>query len=103
MVVFPIYVRDDAGDIIAYSSIDKMQGYMEPIDVSNREYEAWDGDGHRLELNVGKPKAEWLKISRSDGVLQPAEFDEVKAKAVPYRDPEPLLKGLGRLLGIVKH
>jgi hypothetical protein len=79
-----------------------MQGYMEAVDVENHEYEAWDSAGHALELSVGKPKSEWLTIAQSNSALSQEEFADIKAKAVAYRDPEPLFRSLGRMLGIVR-
>lgn len=103
-VAFPVYVlAKDCGDVTVYPSLDKMQGYMEAVDVENEEYQAWDAAGHVLELGAGKPKAEWLKITQSDRTLSQDEFAEIRAKAVPYRDPEPLLRSLGRLFGLVRH
>jgi len=103
MVSFPVYVSDDAHAVILFPSFEKMQGSMERIDVENNEYQAWDATGHVLELTVEISKSEWLKIAQSDRVLPQSEFAEIKAKAVPYRDPEPLLRNLGRALGIVRN
>jgi hypothetical protein len=93
MVSFPIYVRDDAGDVTSYPSLEKMQGYVEAIDVENGEYEAWDAAGVVLELGVGKPKSVWIRITQSDRTLSQDEFSEIRAKAVPYRGPRAA--GLG--------
>ena len=97
MISFPVYIRDDAGDITAYPSWDAMQRDLEAIDVENHEYEAWDGVGNALELSVGKPKSEWLKIKQSDRTLSRDEFAGIRGKAVPYREPEPLFRKLGRV------
>ena len=102
MIAFPIYVRDDAKDVMSFSSLRVMQGYLEPIDVENHEFEAWDAGGRVLELAVGKPRSEWLKISPSDRTISQSEFAEIKNKATPYHEPEPLLRSLGRKLGLVK-
>jgi hypothetical protein len=102
MVSFPIYVRDDAGHVTLYPSLEKMQGYMEAIDVENGDYEAWDVAGSVLELGVGKPKSEWIKITQSDRTLSQDDFSKIRAKAVPYQDPEPLHRILGRWVGLVK-
>jgi len=102
MVLFPVYVRDDAKDVKSFPSFEVMQAYLEPIDVENHEYEAWDAEGCILELAVRKPKSEWLKISQSGRTLSQGEFGEIKTNAVPYHQPESLLRGLGRKLGIVR-
>ena|SRR5204863_5092817 len=103
MISFPVYVRDDADDVTLFPTFETMQGYLEAIDVENGEYEAWDVAGHVLELGVGKPKLEWLKITQSGHTLSQEEFAEIKSKAVPYRNPEPLLRSIGRVLGIVRN
>lgn len=90
MVRFPVYVRDDANDVMSFSSYETMKSYLEPIDIENREYASWDADGHFLEFSVGRPKSEWLKISQLNRVLSRHEFAELKKTAVAYRDPEPL-------------
>jgi hypothetical protein len=102
MVPFPVYVRDDAKDVMSFASFEVMQAYLEPIDVENHEFKAWDAEGCLLELSVGEPKSEWLKISQSGRTLSQGEFAEIKSKAVPYREPEPPLKSLGRKFGIVR-
>ena len=76
---------------------------MEAVDVEGAEYEAWDSNGRVLELSVCKPKSAWLGISGTERRLSPEELAEIKAKAVPYRDPEPLLRSLGRVLGIIRN
>ena len=102
-IAFPVYVvAKDCGEITVFSELAKMQWHFEPMDVENHEYEAWDADGHHLELTVGKPKSEWLKISQLDRTLSQGEFAELKAKALPYRDPEPLLRMIGRKLGLLR-
>lgn len=102
MIAFPIYVRDDAKDVMSFPSVEVMQGYLEPIDIENHEFEAWDAEGRVLELAVGKPKSQWLKVSQSDRTLLQGEFAEIRDRARPYHDPEPLLRSLGRKLGIIK-
>ena len=103
-ITFPVYVlAKDCGEITAFSDFQRMKWHFEPIDVENDEYEAWDSSGHILELSVGKPKSEWLKVAQSGRALSERSLAEIKSRAVPYKDPEPLLRGLGRLLGIVKN
>lgn len=41
-ISFPVYVlAKDCDEITAYPSFEKMQGFMEAIDIENGEYEAW--------------------------------------------------------------
>ena len=102
-IAFPVFVlAKDCGEVTVFSEFEKMVWHFEPIDVENNEYQAWDAAGNLLELRVGEPKAEWLKITRSGRISPQTEFLEIKAKAVPYRDPEPLLRSLGRLFKVVR-
>lgn len=76
-MVFPIYVRDDATDVMSFPSREAMQAYLEPIDVENEEYQAWDANGYAL----GRPKSEWLKLTRTDRKLSLSELTEIKGDA----------------------
>jgi hypothetical protein len=102
MVAFPTYLRDDANDVMSFSSLETMQGYLEAVDVENDEFEAWDADGIVLALKVEPQKSEWLQITRTGQVLSESKFAEIKAKATPYRYPEPLLRSIGRKLGLTE-
>ena len=81
MVVFPVYVRDDAKDVMSFDAYETMKSYLEPIDVENHEYEVWDVEGHVLELGVAKPKSEWLKLTRTDRKLSQSELTKIKGEA----------------------
>ena len=81
--LFPVYVlAKDCGEIDSYTSIENMQSYLEAIDVENNEYEAWDAEGRLLELTVSSRKPDWLQITRTDSVLSPKKFAEIKAKVI---------------------
>jgi hypothetical protein len=102
-ISFPIYLLlKDCGDVITFASSEKMQGDLEAIDVENNEYEAWDADGRLLQLRVASEKFDWLQITKTDKVLSNVDFAEIKEKAIPYRDSESVLKGIGRRLGLLK-
>ena len=102
-VVFPVYVLcRDSQEIQSFPSYEVMRGFLEAIDVENGEYEAFDGDGVLLTLNVGQPKSNWLKIGRMQTQLSESEFAARKAKAERYQEREPLRRRLGRKLGLVK-
>ena len=102
-ISFPIYLLlKDCGEVITFSTQHKLRGHLEPIDVENNEYEAWDADGRVLALSVGPRKSEWLEIRRTDQMLPNEAFAEVKTKALPYRDPQPLLRVIGRKLGLLR-
>jgi hypothetical protein len=63
---FPVFVRTtDSGDIDRFDSFRTMQAYLEPIDVENGEYEAWDAVGMPLKLTVQK-SSDWLQIILSE-------------------------------------
>jgi hypothetical protein len=58
---FPIYILSkDDGEVQCFDSHESLARYIEPIDVENGEYEAWDKDGNPMRLGVQKPS--WLKI-----------------------------------------
>ncbi len=74
--------------MIEFSSAERMQRYLEPIDVENDEYEAWRADGRLLKLATGKSRQTWLLLESTSEVkdeqsLQPSrrrphvEHDEV--------------------------
>jgi hypothetical protein len=80
MVVFPVYVRDDANDVMSFPSHEAMQAYLELIDVENDEYQAWDANGYALDLLVGSPKSEWLKLTRTDRKLSQSELTKIESE-----------------------
>jgi hypothetical protein len=81
-LAFPIYVfAKDCGDVIEFPSLLAMQRYLEPIDVMNEEYEAWDGDGYALILSVSEPKSLWLKLVRTEGRVSEKEFAALRKRA----------------------
>ncbi|MGH9514767.1 MAG: hypothetical protein ACRD3P_03700 [Terriglobales bacterium] len=93
---FPVYVlAKDCGEVTTYSSVQKMQEYLEAIDVENGEYEAWDVGGRLLHLTVGERKSEWLQISKINRLLSQTELAEIKRKAKPYLLPKSRLKAEG--------
>jgi hypothetical protein len=47
-----------------------MQRQLEPIDVENKEYEAWDEEVRALELFVTESKSEWLGLRPTGTVVQ---------------------------------
>jgi len=102
-IAFPVYVMaKDCGEITVFSNFEKMRWHFEPIDIENDEFEAWDAHGRALALKVGSKKSEWLQVVETDQVLPTEQFDEIKAKAVPYRDPEPLMRVIARKLGFLR-
>lgn len=49
----PIFI-DNNGDISVFTSVQDAENWIEPIDVLNSEYEAFDSDGRSLVLAVNK-------------------------------------------------
>ncbi len=68
-IVFPIVIAETykgrVDDVSVYASLGEMEGYLEEIDVENREYTAWDATGALLTLEVDPtlPKPHWLKVT----------------------------------------
>src|SRR5690606_19360688 len=51
----PIIVSEN-GDILVFPTVGEACAYLEPIDVKNGEYIAYDSDGQLLELKVSLEK-----------------------------------------------
>lgn len=50
-MMLPIIVYEH-GDVMFFDSIDTAERYIEPVDVNNREYTAYDRLGRQLELSL---------------------------------------------------
>lgn len=48
----PPIIVDENGDISFFESVKDVELYLEPIDVINGEYVAYDSEGHILQLSV---------------------------------------------------
>ena len=93
MIKAPIVV-DNFGDLLIFSSIADAQRYLEPIDVRDKEYLAYDSEGRLLKLDVAIEKSDLRKIpTLADGgeqiVLRPAEAEplhaaELQGKLIQY-------------------
>lgn len=46
-------VLDENGDVSLFATVEEAARYMEPIDVRNNEYVAYDSEGYRLKLVPG--------------------------------------------------
>jgi hypothetical protein len=100
---FPVFVHEkDDDSVMEFPTLTAMRGQLEAIDVENGEYEAWDALGRCLDLSVGKPKSEWLKIVLTEGRASEMEFDALKSRAEKWTEYEPLPKRLRRWLGVSK-
>ena len=52
---FPIIIYEH-GDILLFTEVNRACDYLEPVDVKNNEYVAYDADGNLLELKVALVK-----------------------------------------------
>ena len=81
-ISFPVYVlAKDCDEVTAYPSFEKMQGFMEAIDVEGKEYEAWDANGRLLQLRVASANLDWLQIVKTEKVLSTFEFAEINRES----------------------
>lgn len=61
----PIIVNEN-GALTFFQSITDVERYLEPIDVRNQEYVAYDSDGRQLELGVEQETmAGWLGLGKT--------------------------------------
>lgn len=84
----PPIIIDENGALTFFKSLTDAERYLEPIDVRNQEYIAYDSEGRRLELRVeeeevgagllgfGKTRRERVRIAQAEEV--PAHAEELK-------------------------
>jgi len=46
------FVLDNRGDIVAFDTIDELLAAVEPVDVEEREFDAFDSQGRAIELGT---------------------------------------------------
>ena len=51
-MVRPPIIVNEHGDIHVFPSVEEAETYLEPVDVRNNEYVAYDSEGRRLILSV---------------------------------------------------
>lgn len=73
----PIFI-DNNGDITVFASVQDAENWVEPIDVRNNEYEAFDSEGRLLFLTVQKQEG-FLSSSREYVQITEAETDPAHA------------------------
>jgi hypothetical protein len=59
-------ILSNYGDVLIFDSIEKAERYIEPIDVTNNEYIAYDSEGRLLRL---------VEQSRYRVIVEPVESD----------------------------
>ena len=75
-IKFPVFVlAKDSGEVLKFNSLEEMQTYMEPIDVENAEYEAWDRAGRPLRLAVQTPM--WLRVDLASSSQDSSRMGQV--------------------------
>jgi hypothetical protein len=83
----PPIIIDENGSLDFFKSVDDAERYLEPIDVRNQEYIAYDSEGRRLELRVeeevcagllglGRSTTERVRITQLEEV--PTHAEELK-------------------------
>ena len=56
----PPIIVNEHGDVEVFTSVEDAEVYLEPIDVRNEEYTAFDSEGRKLSLRVIKSKRRGL-------------------------------------------
>jgi hypothetical protein len=90
----PPIIIDNHGDLLVFESVEEAQGYLEPMDVKNLEYEAFDSEGRLLNVKVIESHEGW-KASKLFGytseqvVLEsveslPQHVDELRKKLISF-------------------
>lgn len=79
MVKYPIFVVDDTAVVTAFDTFEAAASCMEPVDVVNGVYTAYDSEGYRLEIGVtSKNYTADYTIMRSE--TQPTVPDELRGQ-----------------------
>lgn len=88
----PIFIENN-GDITVFASLQAAENWVEPIDVRNNEYEAFDSEGRRLRLEVQKREG-FLKVGHE--YVQVTEVESEPAHAADLRERlQTFLKAVG--------
>lgn len=90
-MLFPIVV-DEHGDLMLFASETELSDYLEPIDVRNEEYLAYDSEGFRIPLLIEVDQVKvglfGRKLEREKVVLSDqrgeAVESELKEKIIRY-------------------
>jgi hypothetical protein len=57
-IAFPVFLRAKGDkELREFESLKQIQGWIEPIDVENKEYEGWDSEGYPIDLQLGAENA----------------------------------------------
>lgn len=89
---YPVILLEiDDGSAYECGSYEALLGRVEPIDVENGEYAAWDACQRELKLTVAKGNREWLRIDVTDGYADSKEFELFRSRAKQARVSPGLL------------
>lgn len=105
-VLFPVFVvMKDCGEISVFHTLDDLQNSLEPMDVENGEYDAYDGTGTPVRL-VAAQEPTWLTFERvyalsafeslEDAVAQYAARSKVDLPG-PTRTPEECVSAIATI------
>lgn len=105
-MIAPFFVVEANGDLSVYRDFDSIAMDLEPTDVSNGEYRAFDAHGSELELSVvedperrerpwflgRRSQHERVQVRDSEKYLPKAEWKRTLARGIEYhpRRPEAL-------------
>jgi hypothetical protein len=89
----PPIIIDENGDISFFESVKDVELYLEPIDVINGEYVAYDSEGHILQLSV--------ECKDSANIFSPLETVVLSPSATPQRHTAELKRILIDFFGRV--
>lgn len=68
----PPIIIDENGDISFFETVKDVELYLEPVDVINGEYVAYDSEGHILQLNVERKVSSNIFSPSEAVVLSPS-------------------------------
>ncbi len=97
-VQFPVFLTARFGratEVRSFSTVDAMETYLEPIDVEDDEYLAWDSDGValRFKVDAGNGGRHWLRLIATgvrdlDGLCEAISRHALKLGLMLDADPQ---------------
>lgn len=97
-VQFPVFLTARFGrstDIRSFSSVEAMESYLEPIDVEDDEYLAWDSEGValRFKVDISSSGRHWLRLIATgvmdlDGLCEAISRHALKLGIILDADPQ---------------
>ena len=105
---YPLYLLSkDCAEVERYPSFEELQGYLEPIDVENREFFCWDESETVFSLKVKENEKNWLDIAPAD-LTEKNELEEYRKAhpkitrmwELPPREPGKLVKAITKIFNM---